>query len=69
MRQAIASQLGVDLDEITADSTLEQLGADSLDLVELEMELSDEFNVPEADAVDALKGTVDDIWKAVEKHQ
>ena len=42
----IAEQFGVDADTITADTTfVDELGADSVDLVELSMALEDEFGV------------------------
>ncbi len=51
--EIIAEQLGMDQDEINADSTyVEDLGADSLDIVELIMALEEEFEVevPDEDA-------------------
>lgn len=61
LKEIIVDQLGVDVDSITADTALEDLGADSLDLVELVMTLEDEFNIQiEDDAMDSLK-TVGDV--------
>ena len=61
LKEIIVDQLGVDVDSITADTALEDLGADSLDLVELVMTLEDEFNIQiEDDAKDSLK-TVGDV--------
>ena len=46
MKTIIAEQLSVDADSIQADSNFkEDLGADSLDLFELVMELEEEFGV------------------------
>ena len=46
MKTIIAEQLSVDADSIQADSNFkEDLGADSLDLFELVMELEEEFSV------------------------
>lgn len=46
IKQIIADQLGADADEITMDSTfIEDLGADSLDVVELVMAMEDEFDM------------------------
>ena len=54
IRDVIAEQLGVeDVEIITMDTTfIDDLGADSLDIVELIMALEEEFDVeiPEADA-------------------
>jgi acyl carrier protein len=42
----VSEQLGVDKDKITADTSfVNDLGADSLDTVELVMELEEEFDV------------------------
>ncbi len=42
----VAEQLGVDKEKITSDTSfVNDLGADSLDTVELVMELEEEFNV------------------------
>ncbi len=41
----IADQLGIEQDIITEDTTLEDLGADSLALVELVMSVEEEFDI------------------------
>lgn len=41
----IADQLGIDEANITEDTTLEDLGADSLALVELVMSVEEEFDI------------------------
>lgn len=69
VRDIIAQQLGVTLDEVTLEASIvEDLGADSLDEVELLMVLEEAFDieVPDEDAV-KLK-TVGDIVKYVEEH-
>ena len=40
-----AKQLDLDIDEITPDSTFESLGIDSLDVVEMVMDLEGELGV------------------------
>ena len=51
----IASQLGKNESEITLDSQfIEDLGADSLDLVELIMSMEDEFGVEILKVSDAI---------------
>ncbi len=53
VKSALGSQLGIDEGEITAESSFqEDLDADSLDLVELIMELEDQFGIkiPDDDA-------------------
>ena len=48
----VAEQLGISTDDITAETTLEDLNADSLDVVEVIMELESEFHmeIPDEDA-------------------
>ena len=41
----IAEQFNVDADSITMDTSFEDLGADSLDVVDMLMSLEDEFDV------------------------
>lgn len=71
VKDLIADQLDVDDKEgITLDSSItDDLGADSLDVVDLVMALEDEFNVeiPE-DQVENIK-TVGDIVKYIEDKQ
>ena len=46
VKEIIVSQLGVDEDEVTLDSYfVDDLGADSLDMVEFVMVLEEEFNI------------------------
>lgn len=48
----VAEQLGISNDDITAETTLEDLNADSLDVVEVIMALESEFHmeIPDEDA-------------------
>jgi len=53
VKKIIAEQLGVEQDEVTAEASfIEDLGADSLDTVELIMAFEEEFGIeiPEEDA-------------------
>ena len=65
----LASQLDVEESSITMESTLEDLHADSLDLVDVVMTLEDEFSVefPE-DKIENMK-TVGDIVNYIEKNK
>ncbi|EFV02557.1 acyl carrier protein [Pseudoramibacter alactolyticus ATCC 23263] len=68
VKSIIAEQLGVSEDEITEESNLvEDLEADSLDIVELVMAFEDEFGVKVPD--DELENvkTVGDILKVLDK--
>jgi len=48
----VAEQLGISIDDVTAETTLEDLNADSLDVVEVIMALEAEFNmeIPDEEA-------------------
>ena len=48
----LAEQFSVDVDSITMDTSFEDLGADSLDIVELSMALEEEFGVEEMEEDD-----------------
>lgn len=53
VREIVAEQLGIGTDEISRESSfLDDLGADSLDIVELLMALEEEFSleIPDEDA-------------------
>lgn len=64
VKHIIVEQLGVDQDEVKADSSfVDDLGADSLDVVELVMALEEEFGLEIGDE-DAEKLTT--VKKAVE---
>lgn len=53
MRDLIAEQFAIDTDEIGMDSSfVDDLGADSVDLVELVMAMEEEFDVGEIDEED-----------------
>lgn len=45
VREMIVDRFGVQEDKVTEEMTFEDLGADSLDVVELVMELEDHFNI------------------------
>lgn len=45
VKKILADHLEMDEAEINADTTLDELGVDSLDAVEIVMELEDEFGI------------------------
>ncbi len=47
LKQLLAEQFGLDEEDITEDTGFEELGADSVDLVELSMNLEEEFGIDE----------------------
>lgn len=68
--QIVAEQLGVPKERITRDTSfVNDLGADSLDTVELVMELEEEFdiNIPEdaAEKIQTVGQAIDHIEKAI----
>ena len=69
-KEIIAAQLSVDPEKVTSDAKfIEDLGADSLDTVELVMAFEDKFSVevPDEDA-EKLK-SVADVVAYIESHQ
>lgn len=69
VKAIVVEQLGVDEAEVTIDSTfIDDLGADSLDFVELIMAFEEEFNVeiPDdvAEKIKTVKDTVEYIDSA-----
>ena len=53
MQELIAEQFAIDADEISMDSSfVDDLGADSVDLVELVMAMEEEFDIGEIDEED-----------------
>ncbi len=68
IKQVIAEQLGLNEDEIESDASLiDDLGADSLDIVELVMAMEEDFGmeIPDEDAEKIV--TVQDIIDYVKK--
>ena len=62
----VADQLGVDIAEITPEaSILDDLGADSLDVVELVMSLEDTFDIEVPDEEVESMRTIGDIQQYV----
>lgn len=62
IKEIIANQLSVNVEKITEKTNIaEELGADSLDLVEILMSLEDEFGVSIPDEVIPEIKTVKDI--------
>lgn len=68
IKKVIAEQLSVDEDTITLETSLvEDLKADSLDIVEMVMELESEFDVEIPDEELSAMKTVKDVVSYIEK--
>ena len=69
LKDIIAEQLSVEADEVAMDSNIQDdLGADSLDVVDLITTIEDEFDISIPDeAVEEIK-TVGDIVNYIEKN-
>jgi len=66
----IVDQFGVEPGSVTADTAfVDDLGADSVDLVELSMALEEEFSMDEMEEED-ISGivTVGDLYKYMQEH-
>ena len=69
IKEIIADKLSISEDEITMDSAfLEDLNADSLDIVELIMALEDELDMEIPDEYAENLVTVGDVVKFVKSH-
>lgn len=70
LKALIIEQLGIDEDTITMEADmLEDLGADSLDVVDLIVSITEEFDIEIPDeVVDNIK-TVGDIVNYIDAHQ
>jgi acyl carrier protein len=68
VKQIVAEQLGVDEDQVTEDASfMDDLGADSLDTVELVMALEEEFDIEisdeDAEKIQTVQNAIDYIGK------
>ena len=69
VKEVIASQLGVDLEEVTPEASfVDDLGADSLDTVELVMALEEEFGIEIPDEEAEKISTVNDAINYIQSH-
>ena len=68
-RALIAQKLNLDENEITPEKNLNNdLGADSLDVVEVALMLEREFNVKFEESETKKIQTVSDLYELIEKH-
>jgi acyl carrier protein len=69
VKSIIVEQLGVDADEVTMDASFtDDLGADSLDIVELVMAFEEEFGIEIPDEDAEKIATVKDAVTYIDEH-
>ena len=69
VKQLVAEQLGVDEDQVTEEASfMDDLGADSLDTVELVMALEEEFDIEISDEDAEKVRTVQDAIDYITEH-
>ncbi|MFC4766041.1 acyl carrier protein [Effusibacillus consociatus] len=70
VKKIIVDRLGVDESAVTMEASFkDDLGADSLDVVELVMELEDEFDLEISDEDAEKISTVGEVVKYIESHK
>ncbi len=70
VREIIAEQLGVAATEVTPEASfIEDLGADSLDIVELVMALEEEYGIEISDEDAEKVRTVKDVVDYIQAHK
>lgn len=69
VKKIVVDRLGVDEAEVTPEASFkDDLGADSLDVVELVMELEEEFDLEISDEDAEKVTTVGEVVKYIESH-
>ncbi|MGL4980509.1 MAG: acyl carrier protein [Fusobacteriaceae bacterium] len=70
IKEIVVDQLGVEAEQVTIDANfVEDLGADSLDTVELIMAFEEEFEVEIPDSEAEKIKTVKDVVNYIESHK
>ena len=70
VRDIVVEQLGVEADEVTIESTvIADLGADSLDIVELIMAFEEEFGIEIPDEAAEKIKTVQDVVTYIDQNK
>ncbi|MDH3237810.1 MAG: acyl carrier protein [Deltaproteobacteria bacterium] len=69
VKESVAEQLGKDANEVTNEASfIDDLGADSLDIVELVMAMEDEFGIEIPDEEAEKIKTVKDVIEYIKAH-
>jgi acyl carrier protein len=66
VRNIVAERLNVNPEEVTLETTFEDLGADSLDVMDLVMELEQEFDIEIPDEDAEKIRTIEDTIKYIQ---
>jgi acyl carrier protein len=66
VQEIIVNQLGIDKDEVTLESDIDDLGADSLDFVEILMAVEEEFDIEITDDEAEVIDTVEDLVECIQ---
>ena len=70
VRDIVVDQLGVEADEVNIDSTfIDDLGADSLDIVDLIMAFEEEFGIEIPDEAAEKIKTVQDVVSYIDQNK
>ena len=70
VRDIVVEQLGVEAEEVAIESTfIDDLGADSLDIVELIMAFEEEFNIEIPDEAAEKIKTVQDVVTYIDQNK
>lgn len=70
VKRIVVDRLGVEESQVTMEASFkDDLGADSLDVVELVMELEDEFDLEISDEDAEKISSVGDVVKYIETHE
>ena len=70
VRDIVVEQLGVEADEVAIESTfIDDLGADSLDIVELIMAFEEEFNIEIPDEAAEKIKSVQDVVTYIDQNK
>lgn len=70
VQEKVSEQLGVEVDEVLMESSfIDDLGADSLDIVELLMALEEEFDIEIPDEEAEKLATVGDVVEYIKNNQ
>lgn len=69
IKKVICEQLEVEPEEVTMDTTFEDLGADSLDLFQVVIEIEERYGIQleEAESIKSIRDAVEYVEKKVNK--